>query len=48
MNTGQMIDDVKIAVEGKFPVSFYGRTGGMIPEPDAIIEEVKKIYGGGM
>ena len=46
MNTGQMTDDVKIAVEGKFPVSFYGRTGGMIPEPDAIIEEVKKIYGG--
>ncbi len=46
MNSGQMIDDVKIAVEGKFPVSFYGRMGGMIPEPDAIIEEVKKIYGG--
>ena len=46
MNTGQMVDDVKIAVEGKFPVSFYGRTGGMIPTPAAIVEEVKKIYGG--
>lgn len=46
MNSGQMIDDVKIAVEGKFPVSFYGRMGGMIPEPNAIIQEVKKIYGG--
>ncbi len=46
MNSGQMIDDVKIAVEGKFPVSFYGRTGGMIPTPDEIIENVKKIYGG--
>ena len=46
MNNGQMIDDVKIAVEGKFPVSFYGRSGGMVPTPDAIIEHVKKIYGG--
>lgn len=46
MNNGQMIDDVKIAVAGKFPVSFYGRTGGMIPTPDEIIENVKKIYGG--
>ena len=43
-----MTDDVKIAVEGKFPVSFYGRMGGMIPEPDPIIEAVKKIYGGEM
>ncbi len=46
MNQGQMIDDVKIAVEGKFPVSFYGRTGGMIPTPGEIIDSVKKIYGG--
>lgn len=46
MNNGQMIDDVRIAVAGKFPVSFYGRTGGMIPTPDEIIENVKKIYGG--
>ena len=46
MNTGQMIDDVKIAVEGKYPVSFYGRTGGMIPTPEAIIGKVKEIIGG--
>ena len=46
MNTGQMIDDVKIAVEGKFPAYHYGRTGGMIPTPGEIIDEVKKIYGG--
>ncbi|NLK43329.1 MAG: 3-methyl-2-oxobutanoate dehydrogenase subunit VorB [Tissierellia bacterium] len=46
MNTGQMVDDVKIAVEGKFPVHFYGRTGGMVPTPEAIIENVKKICGG--
>lgn len=46
MNTGQMIDDVKIAVAGKFPVHFHGRTGGMAPTPDEIIEKVKSICGG--
>lgn len=46
MNTGQMIDDVKIAVEGKYPVYFHGRTGGMIPTPSEIVEKVKAIYGG--
>ncbi|MFA5523624.1 MAG: 3-methyl-2-oxobutanoate dehydrogenase subunit VorB [Tissierellales bacterium] len=46
MSTGQMIDDVKIAVNGRKPVYFYGRTGGMIPTPDAIVEEIKKIVGG--
>ncbi|MCF6462310.1 3-methyl-2-oxobutanoate dehydrogenase subunit VorB [Clostridium sp. Cult1] len=46
MNTGQMIDDVKIAVKGKYPVYFHGRTGGMVPTPNEIIEKVKEIYGG--
>ena len=46
MNTGQMIDDVKIAVNGRFPVHFFGRTGGMIPTPNQIIKMVKEIYGG--
>lgn len=46
MSTGQMIDDVKIAVNGRKPVYFYGRTGGMVPTPNAIVEEVKKIVGG--
>lgn len=46
MNTGQMIDDVKIALEGRMPAYHYGRTGGMVPTPEEIIEEVKKICGG--
>ncbi|QAT62584.1 3-methyl-2-oxobutanoate dehydrogenase subunit VorB [Acidilutibacter cellobiosedens] len=46
MNTGQMLDDVKIAVEGKFPVYFYGRTGGMVPTPNEMVDQVKKIMGG--
>lgn len=46
MNTGQMVDDVKIAVNGRFPVHFFGRTGGMIPTPNQMIKMVKEIYGG--
>lgn len=46
MNSGQMVDDVKIAVKGRFPVYFHGRTGGMVPTPNEIIDKVKKIYGG--
>jgi 2-oxoglutarate ferredoxin oxidoreductase subunit alpha len=46
MSMGQMVEDVKLAVEGKKPVHFYGRTGGMIPTPKAIVEEAKKIIGG--
>ena len=33
MSTGQMIDDVKLAIEGKIPVQFHGRPGGAIPTP---------------
>lgn len=46
MSTGQMVEDVKLGANGKKPVYFYGRTGGMVPEPDAIVEEIKKIVGG--
>lgn len=46
MNAGQMIDDVKIALKGRMPTYFFGRTGGMVPSPEEIVNEVKKIYGG--
>ncbi|SHK26230.1 3-methyl-2-oxobutanoate dehydrogenase subunit VorB [Tepidibacter formicigenes] len=46
MSTGQMIDDVKIANEGRLPIHFYGRTGGMIPTPDGIIQKAKEVLGG--
>lgn len=46
MSTGQMIDDVKIAINGRKPVYFYGRTGGMVPTPNAVVDEIKKIAGG--
>lgn len=43
MNKGQMIDDVKLALECKIPVEFFGRTGGNIPSPKEILENIKKI-----
>ncbi|WP_026894738.1 3-methyl-2-oxobutanoate dehydrogenase subunit VorB [Clostridiisalibacter paucivorans] len=46
MNTGQMVDDVKIAVKGKYPVHFHGRYGGMVPTPNEMIDKVKAIIGG--
>lgn len=46
MSEGQMIDDVKIALNGKFPTDFYGRSGGMIPTPEAIADKVREILGG--
>ncbi len=46
MSLGQMIDDVKLAVESKIPVHFYGRWGGNIPYPDEIIAKMKEIVGG--
>ena len=46
MSTGQMLDDVKIANEGRLPIYFYGRTGGMVPTPNAVVEKAKEILGG--
>lgn len=46
MSMGQMVEDVRLAVEGRKPVHFYGRTGGMVPTPAAIVEQAKMILGG--
>ena len=43
MSLGQMLDDVRLAVEGHKPTPFYGRTGGMIPDPAAIADKVREI-----
>lgn len=46
MSMGQMVDDIKIASNGRWPVHFYGRSGGMIPSPEGIINKVKELVGG--
>ena len=46
MSMGQMVEDIRLAVDGQAPVYFFGRTGGIIPTPAEVIDEVKKIAGG--
>ncbi|MCR5331890.1 MAG: 3-methyl-2-oxobutanoate dehydrogenase subunit VorB [Lachnospiraceae bacterium] len=43
MNMGQMIEDVKLVVNGRKPVEFFGRTGGVIPTPGEILEAIEKM-----
>ncbi|MGQ9616823.1 MAG: 3-methyl-2-oxobutanoate dehydrogenase subunit VorB [Spirochaetota bacterium] len=45
MNLGQMIDDVRLAVNGKKEVFFYGRTGGMLPGEEELLEKIREVYG---
>lgn len=40
MNSGQMVEDVRLAVEGRIPVEFYGRMGGIIPPPEEVLEKI--------
>ncbi len=47
MSMGQMIDDVKLAINCSKPVEFFGRTGGVIPKPSEILEEIRKYAKGG-
>jgi len=46
MSMGQMIEDIRLAVNCSRPVHFFGRTGGIIPTPDEIIGRIKEIIGG--
>jgi len=43
LSNGQMVDDVRLAVNGKKPVHFYNRMGGMVPSPEEIADQVVKI-----
>ncbi len=46
LNMGQMVDDVKLAINCSKPVYFYGRTGGVLMTPDEIVNELNKIEKG--
>lgn len=43
MSAGQMVEDVKLVVNGRVPVEFYGKCGGLIPSPDDVYEAFEKI-----
>lgn len=42
LSAGQMVDDVRLAVNGHVPVEFYGRMGGIVPSPDEVLEALKE------
>jgi 2-oxoglutarate/2-oxoacid ferredoxin oxidoreductase subunit alpha len=44
MSAGQMVEDVRLAVEGRTPVFFHGRTGGMVPTPGDVVDEVRRAW----
>ncbi len=47
MNAGQMVEDIRLAVEGKVKVQHFGRLGGIIPTPSEVVDALKqKIIGG--
>ncbi len=45
MSMGQMVDDVKLALECRLPVEFFGRTGGVVPKPSEILAKIKAMKG---
>jgi 2-oxoglutarate ferredoxin oxidoreductase subunit alpha len=44
LNAGQMIEDVRLAVEGRVKVEHFGRLGGIVPDPDEIIDALKEKF----
>ncbi|HOJ00368.1 MAG TPA: 3-methyl-2-oxobutanoate dehydrogenase subunit VorB [Anaerolineaceae bacterium] len=47
MNSGMMLDDVLLASQGRIPVEFYGRMGGVMPFPDEILREIRLLHADG-
>ena len=43
LSAGQMVEDVRLAVEGRCPVAFHGRTGGMVPSPGEVLGQLRQI-----
>lgn len=47
MSSGQMVEDIRLAVEGRTKVEFFGRTGGIIPSPEEVASALEtKLIGG--
>ncbi len=46
MNTGQMVEDVRMAVKGQADVNFYGRPGGVVPTPEDLAHQISHYYYG--
>ena len=46
MSRGQMVEDVRLAVNGRCPVEFYGRCGGILPDEDEILDSIRRLADG--
>jgi 2-oxoglutarate ferredoxin oxidoreductase subunit alpha len=46
MNSGQMLEDVRLACHDRVPVEFYGRLGGVVPFPDEVLAEIRALAAG--
>ena len=44
INAGQMVEDVRLSVNGEVPVAHFGRLGGIVPEPDEIVNALKEKF----
>jgi 2-oxoglutarate ferredoxin oxidoreductase subunit alpha len=44
LSAGQMVEDVRLAIEGAVPVFHHGRTGGMVPSPDEVVAAMRKAW----
>jgi 2-oxoglutarate ferredoxin oxidoreductase subunit alpha len=44
LSAGQMVEDVRLAVDGAVPVAHYGRLGGMVPAPGEVLDNLKRIF----
>ncbi len=43
MSAGQMVEDVRLAVDGARPVAFHGRQGGMVPSPGEVVSALSRL-----
>jgi pyruvate/2-oxoacid:ferredoxin oxidoreductase alpha subunit len=44
LSTGQMVDDVRLALEGRKPVEFFSRVGGVVPTAEEVVEVVERKF----
>ena len=44
LSAGQLVEDVRLAIEGRTPVFFHGRTGGMVPTPGEVVDVVRRAW----
>jgi pyruvate/2-oxoacid:ferredoxin oxidoreductase alpha subunit len=44
LSTGQMVDDVRLALEGRTPVEFYGRVGGNVPSAEEVLAWLERTF----